>query len=167
MPFIATLFPFIRSFRYYRSSCCSSFSFRRRVFSEFDFSSVKVSRAIYCFAGDRRVHAFRTIASSSSFAFRILVPIGGELARSVVSRVDISRVGVVGSQERLGVELGISRVERVVIGLNSNTPVFRKLERILRGRKASSRAVIYAIVHSTFEIRPGSRRESRSVSRER
>ena len=46
-------------------------------------------------------------------------------------------------------------------------PVFRKPDRIEVDRKASSRAVIYAVVHSTFEIRPRSKRESRSVSRER
>ena len=167
LPFIATLLPFTRSFRSRRSTRCSSFSFRRRAFSEFDFSSVEVSREIYRFAGDGRSDAFRTVASSSSFARRISVPIGGELTNSVVSRADTSGSGVIGSREGLEVDSGIARVERTVIGLNGDTPVFRKPERILRGRKASSRAIIYAVVHSIFEIRPGSRRESRSVSRER
>ena len=94
-PLIATLFPFVRSFRCCRSFRTSVFSFRRRTRSVFDFSKDSVSRAIYRFAGDERFDSFWTVSSSSSFAFRILVPIGGELARSVISRADLFRLGVV------------------------------------------------------------------------
>ena len=92
------------------------------------------------------------------------VPLGGELARSVVSRVDSVRSGVVGSREERVVGVGILRVERTVIGEKGEIPVFRKPDRIEFDRKAASRAVIYAVVQSTFVIRPGSKRESRSVS---
>ena len=159
-PFIETLFPFLRSLRYYRSSCISVFSFRRRVRLVFDFLSVEVSRLIYCFARDGRFVAFRTVSSSSLFAFRILVLKGGELAKSVVLRADTSRLRVVGLRRESGVISSISKVERTVIKEKGEIPVFRKLERILRGRKASSRALKYAIVYSTFKIRPGSKQES-------
>ena len=113
-PFIATLFPLVRLFRYYSSSRTSVFLFRRRTRSVFDFSKVEVSRAIYRFVGDKRFVDFRTVSSSSSFAFRISVPLGGELARSVVSRADTFGLGVIGRV----VESGISRVDRTVISEN-------------------------------------------------
>ena len=163
LPFTATLFPFVRSFRYRSISRCSSFSFRSSVTSVFDFSSVVVSRAIYRFAGDGRFDSFRTVLSSSSFTCRISVSRGGEDVRRVVSRA--FRVDGDRGESRGGG--GISRVERTVIGENGEIPIFRKPDRIEFDRKASSRAVIYAVVQSIFEIRPGSKRESRSVSRER
>jgi len=90
----------------------------------FDFSKDLVSRAIYRFIGDGRFIAFRTVLSSSLFAFRISVPAGGELARSVVSRADKLRLGVVGLREGLEVGLGISRLKRTVIGENGKIPAF-------------------------------------------
>ena len=137
-PLIATLFPLLRSFRTRRRSRTSLFSFRRSVRSEFDVSSVEVSRRTYRFAGDGISVDFCTIPSSSSFAFRISVSFEGELARRVVSRTERVRSGVVGSREGGG----ISRVERTVIGENGRIPVFRKPERIEEARKASSRAAI-------------------------
>lgn len=113
-PLIATRFPFVRSLRYRRSSRTSLFSFRSSVLSVFDFSYDVVSRSIYRFVGDEIPDVFRIVSSSSAFAFRISVPLGGELVRNVVS----DRSGVVGSREEVVGPEGISRVERSVIGEN-------------------------------------------------
>lgn len=90
----------------------------------FDFSKDNISQVIYRFARDSKFNNFQTVLSNSALALLISVPLGGKLARSVVSRVVLRRSSVVGSREGPKVGLGILRVERTVIRKNSNILVF-------------------------------------------
>lgn len=90
------------------------FLFYNSVLLVFNFSYNVVSYSIYYFVSDEIPNVFRIVSSSSAFAFRILVPLGGELVRNVVS----DYLGVVGlRKEVVGLE-GISRVERSIIREN-------------------------------------------------
>jgi hypothetical protein len=111
-PLIATRFPFLRSLRTRNSSLYSAFSFRKRAFSDVVLSRADPDRSIYRFTGVSRVEE-RTILLTSDVASRSSVPSGGELSSRERSR----SFGVVkggGVVER--VEVGIRRVERIVIG---------------------------------------------------
>ena len=111
-PLIATRFPFLRSLRTRNSSLNSVFSFRKRVFSEVILSKAAPNRSIYYFIGVSILEV-RTILLTSDVASYSSVPSSSELSsreRSRSFRVVIGG-GVVG-----GVEVGIRRVERIVIG---------------------------------------------------
>ena len=111
-PAIATRFPFLRSLRTRKSSLYSAFSFRKRAFSDVVLSRADPDRSIKRFTGVSRVEE-RTILLTSDVASRSSIPSGSELSsreRSRSFRVVIGG-GVVG-----GVEVGIRRVERIVIG---------------------------------------------------
>ena len=88
-------------------------SFRRRAISDVVLSKAAPDRSIYRFTGVSRVEE-RTIVLTSDVASRNSVPSGGELSSRERSRsFGVVIVGrVVG-----GVEVGIWRVERIVIGL--------------------------------------------------
>jgi hypothetical protein len=111
-PLKATRLPFLRSLRTRNSSLYSAFSFRKRAFSDVVLSRADPDRSIYRFTGVSRVEE-RTILSTSDVASRSSVPSGGELSSRERSRSFgvVIRGGVVG-----GVEVGIRRVERIVIG---------------------------------------------------
>ena len=110
-PFIATRFPFLRSLRTRDSSLYSAFSFRRRATLDTVLSKAALDRSIYRFTGVSRVDE-RTIEFTSKVASRNSVPSGGELSSRERSR----SVGVViGGGVVGGVEVGIRRVERIVI----------------------------------------------------
>jgi hypothetical protein len=112
-PLIATRFPFLRSLRTLNSSLYSAFSFRRRAFSDVVLSKAAPDRSIYRFTGVSRVDE-RTIELTSEVACRNSVPSGGELSSRERSR---SFGVVIGGGVVGGVEVGIRRVERIVIGL--------------------------------------------------
>jgi hypothetical protein len=112
-PLIATRFPFLRSLRTRNSSLYSAVSFRRRAFSKVVLSRADLDRSIYRFTGVSRVEE-RTILLTSDVACRNSVPSGGELSRRERSR---SFGVVIGGGVVGGVEVGIRRVERIVIGL--------------------------------------------------
>jgi hypothetical protein len=112
-PLIATRFPFLRSLRTLNSSLYSAFSFRRRAFSDVVLSKAAPDRSIYRFTGVSRVDE-RTIELTSEVAYRNSVPSGGELSSRERSR---SFGVVIGGGVVGGVEVGIRRVERIVIGL--------------------------------------------------
>ena len=111
-PLIATRFPFLRSLRTRDSSLYSAFSFRRRATSDTILSKAAPNRLIYCFIGVSRVDE-QTIEFTSKVASYNSVPSSGELSSRERSR----SVGVViGGGVVGGVEVGIRRVERIVIG---------------------------------------------------
>jgi hypothetical protein len=112
-PVIATRFLVLRSLRTYKSSLVSLTSLRKRAISADVLSSIASDRSIYRFTGVLRVEE-RTIVLTSNVAYRNSVPSGGELSSRERSRSFgvIIGGGVVG-----GVEVGIRRVERIVIGL--------------------------------------------------
>jgi hypothetical protein len=111
-PLIATRFPFLRSLRTRDSSLYSAFSFRRRATSNTVLSKAAPDRSIYRFIGVSRVDE-RTIELTSEVAYRNSVPSGGELSSRERSR---SFGVVIGGGVVGGVEVGIRRVERIVIG---------------------------------------------------
>jgi hypothetical protein len=113
-PLIATRFPFLRSLRTRNSSLYSVISFRRRAFSEVVLSKATPDRSIYRFTGVSRVEE-RTIEFTSDVASHSSVPSGGELSSRERSR---SFGVVIGGGVVGGVEVGIRRVERIVIGLS-------------------------------------------------
>jgi hypothetical protein len=112
-PLIATRFPFLRSLRTRSSSLYSAFSFRKRAFSEVVLSKAIPDRSIYRFIGVSRVEE-RTILLTSDVASRSSVPSGGKLSSRERSR---SFGVVIGGGVVGGIEVGIRRVERIVIGL--------------------------------------------------
>ena len=112
-PFIATRFPFLRSLCTYNSSLASAISFRKSVFSEVVLSNAAPDYLIYRFTGVSRVEE-RTIVLTSDVACRNSVPSGGELSSRERSR---SFGVVIGGGVVGGVEVGIRRVKRIVIGL--------------------------------------------------
>jgi len=112
-PLIATRFPFLRFFRILNNSLNSVFSFRKIATSEVVLSKAAPDRSIYRFTGVSRVDE-RTIVLTSDVASRSSVPSGGELSSRERSR---SFVVVIGGGVVGGVEVGIRRVERIVIGL--------------------------------------------------
>jgi len=112
-PLIATRFPFLRSLRTRDSSLYSAFSFRRRATSDTVLSKATPDRSIYRFTGVSRVDE-RTIELTSEVTYRNSVPSGGELSSRERSR---SFGVVIGGGVIEGVEVGIRRVERIVIGL--------------------------------------------------
>jgi hypothetical protein len=105
-------FPFLRSLRTRRSSLASFTSFRKRAILADVLSSAAPDRSIYRFTGVSRVEE-RTIVLTSDVAYRNFVPSGGELSSRERSRPFgvVIRGRVVG-----GIEVGIRRVERIVIG---------------------------------------------------
>ena len=111
-PLIATRFPFLRSLRTRDSSLYSAFSFRRRATSDTVLSKAAPDRSIYRFTGVSRVDE-RTIELTSEVAYRNSVPSGGELSSRERSR---SFGVVIGGGVVGGIEVGIRRVERIVIG---------------------------------------------------
>ena len=111
-PLIATRFPFLRSLRTRDSSLYSAFSFRRRATSDTILSKAAPDRSIYRFIGVSRVDE-RTIELTSEVAYRNSVPSGSELSSREGSR---SFGVVIGGGVVGGVEVGIRRVERIVIG---------------------------------------------------
>jgi hypothetical protein len=112
-PAIATRFPFLRSLRTRKSSLASLTSFYKRAISADVLSSAAPDRSIYCFTGVSRVEE-RTIVLTSDVACRNSVPSGSELSSRERSR---SFGVVIGGGVVGGVEEGIRRVERIVIGL--------------------------------------------------
>jgi hypothetical protein len=113
-PLIATRFPFLRSLRILKSSLASVSSFRKRATSEVVLSKATPARSIYRFIGVSRVEE-RTIEFTSDVASYSSVPSGGELSSRERSR---SFGVVIGGGVVGGVEVGIRRVERIVIGLS-------------------------------------------------
>jgi hypothetical protein len=112
-PLIATRFPFLCSLRTRSSSLASVSSLRKRAFSEEVLSKTAPDRSIYRFTGVSRVDE-RTIELTSEVACRNSVSSGGELSSRERSR---SFGVVIGGGVVGGVEVGIRRVERIVIGL--------------------------------------------------
>jgi hypothetical protein len=106
-------FLFLRSLRTRKSSLASLTSFRKRAISADVLSSAAPDRSIYRFTGVSRVEE-RTILLTSDVAYRNSISSSGELSSRERSRSFgvVIRGGVVG-----GVEEGIRRVERIVIGL--------------------------------------------------
>jgi hypothetical protein len=111
-PLIATRFPFLRSLCTRDSSLYSAFSFYRRATSDTVLSKAAPDRSIYRFTGVSRVDE-RTIEFTSKVASCNSVPSGGELSSRKRSR---SVRVVIGGRVVGGVEVGIRRVERIVIG---------------------------------------------------
>jgi hypothetical protein len=111
-PLTATRFPFLRSLRTRNSSLYSAFSFRRRAFSKVVLSRADPDLLIYRFIGVSRVEE-RMIVLTSDVACRNSVPSGGELSSRERSR---SFGVVIGGGVVGGVEVGVRRVERIVIG---------------------------------------------------
>jgi hypothetical protein len=111
-PLIVTRFPFLRSLRTRSSSLYSAFSFCKRAFLDVVLSRADPDRSIYHFTGVSRVEE-RTILLTSDVASCSLVPSGGELFSREQSR---SFGVVIGGGVVGGVEVGIRRVERIVIG---------------------------------------------------
>jgi hypothetical protein len=111
-PLIATRFPFLRSLHTRDSSLYSAFSFCRRATSDTVLSKAAPDRSIYRFTGVSRVEE-RTILLTSDVASYSSVPSGGELSSRERSR---SFGVVIGGGIVGGVEVGIRRVERIVIG---------------------------------------------------
>jgi hypothetical protein len=110
-PIIATYFPFLHSLRTYKSSLYSAFSFRKRAFSDVVLPRADFDRLIKRFTGVSRVEE-QTILLTSNIASCSSVPSGGELS----SRERSKSFGVViGGRVVGGVEVGIQRVERIVI----------------------------------------------------
>jgi len=109
---IATRFPFLRSLRTRNSSLYSAFSFRKRAFLDIVLSRADPDRLIYRFTGVSRVEE-RTILLTSDVASYSSVPSGGELSSRERFR---SFEVVIGGGVVGGVEVGIRRVERIVIG---------------------------------------------------
>lgn len=95
-------------FRYRRSSFRSLTSFQRSVRSEFAFPSVEERTRIHGFVVDAQFVAFWTVSSSSS-ARRISVPLERQLARSVTSKPDSSRFGIVGFRKASSVISSVSK----------------------------------------------------------
>jgi hypothetical protein len=112
-PLIATYFPFLCSLRTCSSSLASVSSLYKRAFLEEVLSKAASDRSIYCFTGVSRVEE-RTIVLTSEVASRNLVSSGGELSSREQSR--LFRV-VIGGGVVGGGEVGIRRVEKIVIGL--------------------------------------------------
>jgi hypothetical protein len=112
-PLIATRFPFLRSLRTLNSSLYSAFSFRKRAFLDVVLLKAAPNRLIYRFTGVSRVDK-RTIELTSKVTYRNSVPSGGELSSRERSR---SFGVVIGGGVVGGVEVGIRRVKRIVIGL--------------------------------------------------
>jgi hypothetical protein len=110
-PLIATHFPFLRSLRTRDSSLYSAFSFFRRATSDTVLSKAASDRSIYRFIGVSRVEE-RTTVLTSDIACRNSVPSSGELSSRERSR---SFGVVIGGGVVGGVEVGIRRVERIVI----------------------------------------------------
>jgi hypothetical protein len=112
-PLIAICFPFLHSLRTYSSSLASVSSLYKRAFLEEVLSKAASDRLIYRFTGVSRVEE-RTIVLTSEVASHNLVPSRGELSSRERSRSFgvVIRGRVVG-----GGEVGIRRVERIVIGL--------------------------------------------------
>jgi hypothetical protein len=111
-PLIATRFPFLRSLRNRKSSLASLTSFRKRAILADVLLSAAPDRSIYRFTGVSRVEE-RTILLTSNVTSRSSVPSGGELSSRERSR---SFGVVIGGGVVGGVEVGIRRVERIVIG---------------------------------------------------
>jgi hypothetical protein len=111
-PLTATRFPFLRSLCTCNSSLYSAFSFCRRAFSEVVLLRADPDLLIYRFIGVSRVEE-RMIVLTSDVACRNSVPSGGELSSRERSR---SFGVVIGGRVVGGVEVGIRRVERIVIG---------------------------------------------------
>jgi hypothetical protein len=109
---IVTRFPFLRSLRTRSSSLYSAFSFRKRAFLDVVLSRADSDRSIYRFTGVLRVEE-RTILLTSDVTSYSLVSSGGELFSRERSR---SFGVVIGGGVVGGVEVGIRRVERIVIG---------------------------------------------------
>jgi hypothetical protein len=106
-------FPFLRSLCTCSSSLASVSSLRKRAFSEEILSKAAPDRLIYRFIGVSRVEE-RTIVLTSEVASYNSVPSRGELSSRERSRSFgvVIGGGVVGRGE-----VGIRRVERIVIGL--------------------------------------------------
>jgi hypothetical protein len=107
-------FPFFRSLRTYNSSLASISSLRKRVFSEEVLLKAAPDRSIYRFTGVSRVEE-RTILLTSEVASYSSIPSSSELSSRERSR---SFRVVIGGRVVGGVEVGIRRVERIVIGLS-------------------------------------------------
>jgi hypothetical protein len=88
------------------------FSFCKRAFSDVVLSRADSDHSIYRFTGVSRVEE-RTILLTSNVAYRNSVPSGSELSSRERSR---SFEVVIGGRVVGGVEVGIRRVERIVIG---------------------------------------------------
>jgi hypothetical protein len=112
-PLIATCFPFLRSLRSRSSSLASVSSLYKRAFSEEVLSKAASDRSIYRFTGVSRVEE-RTIVLTSEVASRNSVFSRGELSSRERSR---SFGVVIGGGVVGGGEVGIQRVEKIVIGL--------------------------------------------------
>jgi hypothetical protein len=110
-PLIAIHFPFLRSLCNYNSSLYSAFSFYKRAFSEVVLLKATPNCSIYYFTGVSRVEE-RTILLTSDVASYRSIPSGGELSSGEQSR---SFGVVIGGRVVGGVEVGIRRVERIVI----------------------------------------------------
>jgi hypothetical protein len=112
-PLIATCFPFLYSLCTCNSSLYSAFSFCKRAFLDIVLSKATLNRSIYRFTGVSRVDE-RTIELTSEVAYCNSVPLDGELSSRERSR---SFGVVIGGRVVGGVEVGIQKVERIVIGL--------------------------------------------------
>jgi hypothetical protein len=104
-------FPFLHSLHTRSSSLASVSSLYKRVFSEEVLSKAAPDRSIYCFIGVSRVEE-RTILLTSDVASCSSIPSGGELSSRKQSR---SFGVIIGGRVVGGVEVGIWRVERIVI----------------------------------------------------
>jgi hypothetical protein len=110
-PVIATRFLFLCSLRTRKSSLYSAFSFYRRATSDTVLSKAAPDYLIYRFTGVSRVDE-RTIEFTSKVASCNSVPSSGELSSREQSR---SVRVVIGGRVVGGVEVGIRRVEKIVI----------------------------------------------------
>ena len=135
------------------SSRCSVFSRRKSTFSDYVFSRVAPAYSIYRRTGLLIIDSRRTDLTRA-FTYYNSVSLGGELSSSERSSASVESIfyDIVGSGG-----IGIRRVERIVIGLNSKILVARKHDSIFADVKAISRASIYTVVYSTRGIRLASR----------
>jgi hypothetical protein len=106
-------FFFLRSLRTRNSSLYSVFSFRKRAFLDVILSKATSDRSIYYFTRVSRVDE-RTIELTSEVTYRNSISSDRELSSRERSR----SFGVVIEDEVVEeIEVGIRRVERIVIGL--------------------------------------------------
>jgi hypothetical protein len=112
-PVIAMCFPFLRSLRTHKSFLASLTSFYKRAILVDVLSSAAPDCLIYCFTRVSRVEE-RTIVLTSDVACRNSISSGSKLSSRKQSR---SFRVVIGGRVVGGVEEGIQRVKRIVIGL--------------------------------------------------
>jgi hypothetical protein len=104
-------FPFLCSLCTWDSSLYSVFSFHKKAFSDVVLLKAAPNHLIYCFIGVIRVDK-QTIELTSEVACCSSIPSGRELSSREQSR---SFRVVIGGRVVGGVEVGIQRVERIVI----------------------------------------------------